>query len=58
MVSVKRAADGSRRTSVTPQGTWLGRAQKGSLWLCYAEPLAEKQKSGISGNRRRLKPTP
>ena len=28
---------------------WLDGAQRGSLWLYYAEPLAEKQKSGISG---------
>ena len=35
---------------------WLGRAQRGSLWLCYAGPLAEKQKSEISGKRHRLKP--
>ena len=40
----------NRRTSETPQGTWLGVAQKGSLWLCYAGPLAEKRKSGISGS--------
>ena len=44
--------------SKTPQGTWLDGAQRGSLWLCYAGPLAEKQKSEISGNRRRPKPTP
>ena len=40
----------SKRTSETPQGTWLGGAQRGSLWLCYAGPLAEKQKSEISSN--------
>ena len=44
--------------SETPQGVWLGRARKGSLWLCYAVSLAGRQKSGISGNRRRPKPTP
>ena len=32
----------SRRMSETPQGMWLGGAQKDSLWLCYAGPLAEK----------------
>ena len=48
----------SKRTSETPQGTWLGGARKGSLWLCYAGSLAERQKSGISGNRRKPKSTP
>ena len=28
------------------------------LWLCYAVPLAEKQKSEISGKRHRPKPIP
>ena len=37
----------SRRTSETPLGTWLDKSQKGSLWLCYAGPLAEKRKSEI-----------
>ena len=46
----------SKRTSETPQETWHGGAQKGSLWLCYAGPLAGKQKSRIIGNRRRTKP--
>ena len=32
----------SKRTSETPQGTWLGGAQRGSLWLCYAGRLVEK----------------
>ena len=32
--------------------------KSGSLWLCYAEPLAEKWKSGIAGKRHRPKPTP
>ena len=36
----------SRRTSETPPGMWLSRAQKG---LCYAWPLADKRKSWISG---------
>ena len=36
----------------------FGGAQKGSFWLCYAEPLAEKWKSGISGKRHRPKPIP
>ena len=43
------------RTNETPQGTWLSGAQKGSLWLCYAGPLAEKRKSEISGKQHRLK---
>ena len=37
---IQRGRRGSKRTSETPQGTWLGGAQKGSLWLCYAGPLA------------------
>ena len=48
----------SKRTSETPQGTWLGEAQRGSLWLCYAGPLAKKRKSEISGNPHRPKPIP
>ena len=24
---------------------WLGGARKGSIWLCYAGPLAERQKT-------------
>ena len=44
--------------SETPQSTWLSRAQRGSLWLCYAGPLAEKRKSGISGKQHRSKPIP
>ena len=44
--------------SETPQDTWLGGAQRGSLWLCYAGPLAEKRKSGISGKRHRPKSSP
>ena len=47
-----------KRTNETPQGTWLSGAQRGSLWLCYAGPLAEKWKSGISGKRHRPKPIP
>ena len=35
--------------SETSRGTWHCGAQRGSLWLCYAGPLAEKRKSGISG---------
>ena len=46
----------SRRRSETPQGMWLGGSQKGSLWFCYAGPLAEKRKSGISGKRHRPNP--
>ena len=48
---------GSRKRNETPQGTWLSEARIGSLWLCYAKPLAGKQKSGILGSQRRLKPT-
>ena len=35
--------------SETSPSTWLGGAQRGNLWLCCAEPLAEKRKSEISG---------
>ena len=38
---------GSRRASDTPQGTWLGGALKGNLWLCCAGSLAGKQKIEI-----------
>ena len=55
---IQRVRKESERTSETPQGTWLGGAQKGSLWLCYAGPLADKRKSGISGKRHRPKPIP
>ena len=61
----------SKWMNETPQNKWHDGARKGSLWLCYAGPLAGKQKSGIpigplagkqksgiSGNRRRPKPTP
>ena len=48
----------SKRTSETPQGTWLGKVQRGSLQLCYAGSLAEKRKSEISGNQRRMKLIP
>ena len=48
----------SKRTSETLQGTWLGGAQRGSLWLCYAGRLAEKRKSEISCRRHRMKPIP
>ena len=41
-----------------PQNRWLGRARKGSLWLCFTGHLAGRQKSGISDNRQRPKPTP
>ena len=53
---IQRERRMNRRTNETPQGSWLSRVQKGSLWLCYAGPLAEKWKSGILGNRRRPKP--
>ena len=49
---------GEKRMSETPPGTLLGGAQRGSLWLCYAGPLAEKRKGGISGKRYRPKPIP
>ena len=48
----------SKKTSETPQGRWLSGALRGSLWLCYAKPLAEKRKSEISGKRHRPKPIP
>ena len=48
----------SKRTSESLQGTWHGRAQRGSLWLCYEESLVEKWKSGISGKQHRPKPIP
>ena len=48
----------SKRTSETAQGTWLGGAQKGSLWALLRGSLAERLKSGISGNRRKSKPIP
>ena len=41
---IPRERKESKRTSETPQSTWLGGAQWGSLWLCYAGPLAKKQK--------------
>ena len=47
----------SKRTSETPQGTWLGGTRKGSLWLCYAGPLAKRQKkvgSQVIGEGRSL----
>ena len=42
----------------TPPCTWLGGARAGSLWLCYAGPLAVIQKSGISGSLQRPQPIP
>ena len=54
---IQRERRGSKRTSETPQDTWLGVAWKNSLWLCYAGSLAGRQKSGISANWQRLKPT-
>ena len=41
---------GSKKTNATLQDTWLDGAQKSSLWLCYAGPLAGRQTSRISGN--------
>ena len=55
---VQRGRKESKTTSETPQGTWLGIAQRCSLWLCFAESLAEKRKSEISGKRHRPKPIP
>ena len=55
---VQRERKESKRSSETPQGTWLGGAQRGNLWLCYARSLVEKWKSEISGKRHRPKPTP
>ena len=52
---IQRERKKSKRTSETPQGMWLGRAQRGSLWLWYAGPLAEKRKSEISGKWHRAK---
>ena len=48
----------SRRMNKTPLGRWLGGAQRGSLWLCYAGSLAEKLKSEISVRWHRPKPIP
>ena len=55
---IPRERKQSKRTSSNPQGTWFCGAQRGSLWLCYAEPLAEKRKIGNAGKRHRLKPIP
>ena len=48
----------SKWTSEAPQRTWFGGAQRGSHWLWYAGPLAEKRKSEISGKRHRPMPIP
>ena len=53
---IQRKRRDSRRTSQTPQGTWLSGARKDSLWLCYAGSLAGRQKRGISSKRQRPKP--
>ena len=37
---------------------WLGGARKGRLWPCYAELLAEREKSGTLGDWRRPKRLP
>ena len=50
---IQRERKEGKKTSETPPGTWLGGAQRGSLWLCYPGPLAEKRKSGISGKWHR-----
>ena len=39
----------SKRTSETPQGTWLGGAQRGSLWLRNGK--VGSQVSGIDRSR-------
>ena len=57
-LKIQQVRKESKRTSETPQSMWLGRAQRGSLWLCYTEPLAEKQKSEITGKQHRSKPIP
>ena len=33
---IQRQKKKSKRMSETPQGTWFDRAQKSSLWPCYA----------------------
>ena len=55
--NIERAKKGSRKQNETPGGMWFSGAPTGSLWFCYTEPLAGKQKRGISGSRRRPKPT-
>ena len=37
---------------------WFWDRGGSQIWFCYAEPLAEKRKSGISGKRHKLKPIP
>ena len=53
--SGKKLSGGERRAQRRAR---LLRAQKGSLWVCYAGPLAERQKSGVSGKRHRPKLIP
>ena len=48
---------GSRERNETPQGTWLGGAGTGSLWLCYARSLALKLIRRILGCWPRPKQT-
>ena len=47
----------SRKRNETPQGTQLSRAWTGSFLLCYARPLAGRQKNVISGNQQKPMPT-
>ena len=55
---IQQARKESKRTSKTPPSMWLGGTQRGNLWLCCAEPLAETRKSKISGKQHRPKPIP
>ena len=55
---LEAAARRSAEEKVEQKDKWHGGAQKGSLWLCYAGSLAERQKSGMSGNWQRQKLTP
>ena len=45
----------AKKKNETPYGALLGKIASGSY---SAGPLAGREKSGISGNRRRLMPTP
>ena len=54
---IHRGRRESRKRNQIHQGTWLDGARIGSLWLCYAGPLAEKQKVGckvVGENQCRL----
>ena len=59
--SLEAATKNSAREKEEQKGEWDSSglvARKGSLWLCYAGPLAGRQKNGILGNWQRPKPTP